>query len=133
MATYKNTFIIAEGFLGGNVFYLDLGEVAVIADVSINGKNVGILWNKPFIADISEYIKVGTNILTIQVANRWTNRLIYDAKLPKEKRLTNSSVRRLPNAFSYPMKELPNDEFKGLLPSGLLGPVKINIFPKISL
>lgn len=123
-ATYKKNFEITKERLNKETrIFLNLNNVAVVADVYVNGKSAGILWTQPFKTDITELVKAGNNELKIEVANRWTNRLIGDAKLPPEKRLTRTNVRRLPNTWSYPMADLPSPEFEGLLPSGLLGPV----------
>jgi hypothetical protein len=93
--------------------YIDLGTVKNIADVSLNGKHLGIVWTAPWRIDISSALKAGENKLRIEVINLWPNRLIGDAALPAEKRLTNTNI-----------------EFKRdapLLPSGLLGPVTVQI------
>jgi hypothetical protein len=49
-----------------------------------------------------------------------------DAHLPVDKRTTHTNIKRLPNAWSTPMAELPSAKY-GLLPSGLLGPVEIRL------
>jgi hypothetical protein len=91
--------------------YLDLGVVKNIADVWLNGKHLGVAWTAPWRIDISPAIKQGQNQLKIEVINLWPNRLIGDAALPPEKRLTNTNI-----VFKA---DAP------LLPSGLLGPVTI--------
>jgi hypothetical protein len=91
--------------------YLDLGLVKNIADVWLNGKHLGIVWTAPWRIDISPAIKQGRNLLKIEVINLWPNRLIGDAALLPEKKLTNTNIAFKPDA--------------PLLPSGLLGPVTI--------
>jgi hypothetical protein len=91
--------------------YLDLGVVKNIADVTLNGKHLGIVWTAPWRIDISPALKAGHNDLKIEIINLWPNRLIGDAALPENKRLTNTNI-------SY-KKDAP------LLPSGLLGPVTV--------
>jgi hypothetical protein len=91
--------------------YIDLGIVKNIADVSLNGKHLGLVWTAPWRIDVSSTLKSGENVLKIEVINLWPNRLIGDAALPAEKRLTNTNI-----VFK---KDAP------LLPSGLLGPVTI--------
>jgi hypothetical protein len=54
----------------------------------------------------------GTNHLTVEVVNFWPNRIIGDAALPPEKRLTKTNIRKL-------AKDTP------LMESGLLGPVRV--------
>jgi hypothetical protein len=91
--------------------YLDLGVVKNIARVALNGQDLGIIWTAPWQVDISAALKSGSNQLNIEVINLWPNRLIGDAGLPREKRLTNTNI-----SFK---KDAP------LLPSGLLGPVTL--------
>ena len=86
--------------------------MAVIAEVTLNGKDLGILWKRPFRVDVSAAAKAGDNALEVKVVNLWPNRLIKDSGLPEKERLTWSTWN--------PYK--PTDP---LLPSGLLGPVRL--------
>jgi len=109
-ATYKKTFDLPEG-VSPNVLHLNLGEVKEIARVRLNGQDLGVVWTDPWQVDISSAVKPTGNELEIEVTNNWPNRLIGDAKLPEEKRLTKTNI-----------------EFKGDEPlqvSGLLGPVTL--------
>jgi hypothetical protein len=93
--------------------YLDLGVVHNIAHVRLNGKDLGVVWCAPWHVDITKALKPGSNDLEIDIINLWPNRLIGDGKLPSEKRLTQTNI----DTF-----------YKGehkLLPSGLLGPVRV--------
>jgi hypothetical protein len=92
--------------------WLDLGEVDVIASVRLNGHDLGVVWTKPARVDVTGAVKAGTNDLEITVVNLWPNRLIYDESLPKEQRLTETNVHKF--GPSSP-----------LLPSGLIGPVRL--------
>ena len=56
--------------------------------------------------------KDGENLLEIEVANLWLNRLIGDASLPPEKRLTRTTVN-------------PYKPTEKLRRSGLFGPVRL--------
>lgn len=94
-------------------FFLDLGEVKNVATVRLNGQKLGVVWCAPWRVEVTKSIKAGTNALEIEVVNLWTNRLIGDAALPPEKRLTQTSIEI--------KKEDP------LLPSGLLGPVTLQV------
>lgn len=109
-ATYNNTFNLPSVDKSGK-YILDLGEVKHIAEVIVNGKNVGTAWKKPFKLDISEAIKAGENSIRINVTNLWVNRLIGDAQ---------------PNAQKTTFTTMPfyKKESK-LLPSGLLAPVNL--------
>ena len=66
----------------------------------------------------------GTNELRIQVTNVWVNRLIGDAGLPEEKRLTKTHARRPPGETGRQahLKGYKADD--PLVPSGLLAPSK---------
>lgn len=111
LATYRKTFDAPPRT--GKPVYLDLGTVHEIARVKLNGKELGGVWCAPWRIDISDALKEKGNLLEIEVANLWPNRLIGDAgKQPKE-RLTSTAV-------GHPYKANTR-----LLPSGLLGPVRI--------
>ena len=109
-ATYENTFTLSNPDKSGN-YIIDLGDVKHIAEVIINGKNVGTAWKKPFKLDISEAVKTGKNTIQIKVSNLWVNRLIGDAQ-PNAKKTTFTTI-------PFYRKDAQ------LLPSGLLAPIKI--------
>ncbi len=92
--------------------WLDLGHVRELAEVRLNGRSLGVLWATPFRVDITDAVKPMGNQLEIEVVNFWPNRIIGDDALPREQRLTRTNVRKL-------TKDTP------LMPSGLLGPVKL--------
>ena len=92
--------------------FLDLGMVRELAEVRLNGKNLGVLWTLPFRVDVTDAIRPTGNELEIQVVNFWPNRIIGDQFLPVEKRFTKTNIRKL-------TREAP------LMPSGLLGPVRV--------
>lgn len=106
-ATYRYEFDAPEG---GQ--FLDLGVVRELAEVTLNGKNLGVVWAPPFRVNVAGCLKPKGNKLEVRVTNFWPNRLIGDQALPGEKRLTKTNIR----AFRADSK---------LMPSGLLGPVKI--------
>ena len=62
--------------------------------------------------EISGAVKPKDNRLEVRVTNFWPNRLIGDAALPAEKRLTRTHVTKFKKGAA-------------LLPSGLLGPVRL--------
>ena len=98
--------------------FLDLGTVKNLAEVTLNGKALGILWKPPFRVDVTEALKPGANHLEIAVTNLWPNRLIGDQTLPENERITWASI-ALYKADSP------------LLPSGLLGPVTISVAQEV--
>jgi len=63
--------------------WLDLGRVEVMAEVRLNGQDLGILWKPPYRVDIGEAAKAGDNTLEIKVVNLWINRQIGDEFLPE--------------------------------------------------
>ncbi|MNL04174.1 Glycosyl hydrolases family 2, sugar binding domain [compost metagenome] len=110
-AIYTKQFESALSPDKNTAVYLDLGTVKNIAEVTLNGKKLGIIWTAPWQVNIAPALKQGSNELKIEVVNLWPNRLIGDAALPKEQRLTNTNI-----SFKKEDK---------LLASGLLGPVVI--------
>lgn len=110
-AKYIKRFKLDAAVKPGQQLFLHLGTVKHIADVWLNGKPLGIVWTSPWRVDISAAITTGDNLLEIEVVNLWPNRLIGDAALPPEQRLTHTNI-----AFKSDA---------ALLPSGLLGPVLI--------
>jgi len=126
-ASYHNKIYISEEEYGSEKpIYLDLGEVFDVAEVFINNTSAGILWTKPFILDIREFIKTGDNDLRIDITNMWVNRLTGDMELPPEKRFckTNQPFIRKDNWVGG------GDETYHLQKAGLLGPVKLTYAKK---
>ncbi len=112
-ATYTKAFDVAPDALpAGRALWLDLGAVKEIAEVKLNGRDLGILWKPPFRVDASSAIRAGRNSLEVRVTNLWPNRLIGDQRLPEKERHTWSTF----NPFTG---DSP------LLESGLLGPVRV--------
>lgn len=109
-AVYRKTFPLHAKPQSG--VFLDLGQVHVVAQVQLNGKDLGVVWTPPYRVDITDAVRLGENQLAISVANLWPNRLIGEQSLPPEKRLTSTTW----NPFG---KDSP------LLESGLLGPVRL--------
>ncbi|MBI5395944.1 MAG: hypothetical protein HZA91_11660 [Verrucomicrobia bacterium] len=103
-----------------------------IARVRLNRCDLGVVWTAPWRVDITNALKPGANELEIEVANLWPNRLIGDATLPKEKRLTVTNVRTYDTMTSGTYRCQKCEERKkagkpaALLPSGLLGPVTLH-------
>jgi len=93
-------------------YWLDLGDVKNLAEVIVNGRNIGITWKKPFRIDITDALKQGPNSIQIKVTNTWVNRLIGDAQAGVANKITFTTM-----PFYKPDSPL--------LPSGLLGPVKL--------
>ncbi len=64
----------------GERILLDLGAVNNLAEVIVNGRNLGVAWKRPFRVEITDAARPGRNSLEIRVVNLWPNRLIGDKK-----------------------------------------------------
>jgi len=114
--------------------YLDLGEVKNIARIRLNGKEVGTLWTTPWRLDISGFLKKGKNDLEIEVINLWANRLIGDEEKPDDgivgdqwpEWLLKGQPRTSGRYTFTTIRQYKADS--PLLPSGLIGPVKIVLY-----
>ena len=82
-ATYHKTFDWRRTAGQRRRLYLDLGQVAVMAEVKLNGKDLGILWKPPYRLDVTD-VKPGDNTLEVKVVNLWINRMIGDEQLPED-------------------------------------------------
>jgi hypothetical protein len=135
-ATYLKRIDIPATTLGDNrSVYLDLGTVKNFAQVSLNGKDLGILWKPPFRVDITSAAKPGANDLQIKVTNLWPNRIIGDAQLPDDVEWQGMKPANWPqwllDGKPSPTGRLTFTTWRHwtktgkLLDSGLLGPVNI--------
>ena len=124
-AVYTARFRMARAGVGGLRWHLDLGTVADLADVTVNGRRVGTLWKPPFVIDVTDAIRAGDNRLTIAVTNTWLNRLIGDA--PKADR-TSFVTPEL--HFGKPWQPGAADP---LLRAGLIGPVRLRPSSEIAI
>jgi hypothetical protein len=112
-ATYTKTITaIAGWFATGKELWLDLGDVKNLAEVIVNGESLGIIWKKPFRVNVTKALKPGDNKLEIKVTNLWVNRLIGDAQPGVTNKITYTTM---------PFYQANSK----LLPSGLLGPVRV--------
>jgi len=111
-AIYRKRFDLTSDPVKGARLLLDLGELHEVAEVRLNGVDLGVAWTKPAHVDITATMKPKGNDLEITVVNLWPNRLIGDEGLPKESRLTETNIHKFNSRTP-------------LLASGLVGPVKI--------
>jgi hypothetical protein len=93
---------------------LDLGTVKELAEVRLNGQNLGVVWCPPWRVEITAAVREQENKLELHVVNFWPNRLIGDAALPPEKRRTATNITKF-------TADSPRME------SGLLGPVTLQV------
>jgi hypothetical protein len=144
-ATYAKEFDLPDSALGDDrVWRLDLGDVQVIAEVGLNGTDLGILWKPPFAADVTSALRPGRNRLEVRLTNLWPNRLIGDLRLApqaerllppgRDKKLTVKPIipdwllngEPAPKSWGYTFAVDPHYRADSpLLDSGLLGPVRL--------
>jgi alpha-L-rhamnosidase len=110
--TYTKTIqASADWFKKGSQLWIDLGDVKNLAEVTVNGKNLGVVWHTPYRIDATSALKPGANEVSIKVINAWVNRLIGDEQ---------------PGATKYTFADVkPYKATSPLVPSGLLGPVAV--------
>lgn len=118
-ASYKKNFRIPRALLGKDKkVYLDLGDLWSLAQISLNGRPLGILWKPPYRIDITEAARPGQNSLEIEITNTWANRLVGDAHLSPDKRFCRTNI-TYSGTPGIPWKDIP------LRRSGLFGPVRL--------
>jgi hypothetical protein len=136
-ASYEIAFEIPRDLLRPDLrAMLDLGDVQVIAEPTLNGTALGTLWKPPFRVDVSKALKPGRNVLQVNVTNLWVNRLIGDEAKPDYRDWAGARLKSWPKDALDGTRP-PNTgrttwttwkHYKvgdPLLPSGLIGPVRI--------
>jgi hypothetical protein len=105
-ATYETLFSIDA--IPETRSWLNLGSVRDIAEVTLNGQRLGVVWAEPWRIETTNALRAGKNELQVKVANTWNNRLLGDqqGKGKYTKHYTPFATDRL-------------------LPAGLLGPVSL--------
>ena len=116
LARYRTTFEPPSGLAAsGEPVTLDLGRLAGVARVTLNGVDLGIAWTPPYAVDATAALEDGENELAIEVAGTWHNRLVGDAGLAPGERVTATNIRR---SFT---PDTP------LVEAGLIGPVTLRL------
>jgi hypothetical protein len=111
-ASYVTTLDVSGRWIGnGAHIRLDLGDVKNVAEVSVDGRTLGVLWKKPFAIDVTDALHPGENRLEVKVTNVWPNRMIGDHQ-PGAERIAYSTFD-------------PFEPDSPLLSAGLLGPVVV--------
>jgi hypothetical protein len=119
--TYSATFTLTGRERSSRNIVLDLGNLHEMAMVRLNGKQIdGLLWQPPYILNITDAIRKGANSLEIDVYNLWPNRLIGDGKLPPDKRFTRTNIEKFDASGADTLLRI----------SGLLGPVNLKFYEK---
>lgn len=145
-AEYAKTVSIAH-LSDGQRLLLDLGSVRNFAEVTANGKTFSVCWKPPYQVDVTSALAgEGVLDLKVRVTNLWPNRLIGDDALPADCTWCWAD-------FGEAIAEIPDWVRKGeasptgrhtfttwkhwtkddaLLPSGLIGPVRLRTMGKAS-
>jgi len=144
MGTYTKTINVPRTMLGkSRRLYLDLGNVQVMAQVKLNGKDLGILWRSPYRVDITDAVKAGQNTLEVKVVNLWINRMIGDESLPEDSsRNDNGTLKEWPQ-WVQEGKPSPTGRYTftswrlwktgdPLQESGLIGPVILRAVERVN-
>ena len=132
----KEIDITADQMKKGRELWLDLGVVKNVAEVSLNGHDLGVLWKPPFRVNVTYAAKPGVNRLVIKVTNLWPNRLIGDEQLPPDCEWKGDALKGWPQ-WLLDGKPSPTGRLTfttwhhwkkddRLLPSGLIGPVTLH-------
>ena len=108
----KTTQVKANWLKNGAHLWIDLGDVKNLAEVTVNGKSLGVVWHTPYRVDATSALHAGANDVSIKVINAWVNRLIGDQQPGVKEKITFADVK-------------PYKATSPLLPSGLLGPVRL--------
>ena len=133
VAKYSKTFDIPDfsKLSKNSELFINLGVVKNMARVKLNGKDLGVVWTNPWQLNISGAAKEKGNLLEIEVANLWANRLIGDESMPDDgvkdgkwpEWLLNGTP-RTSGRYTFTTHRFYK---KGnpLMESGLMGPVSI--------
>ena len=115
-ATYSHTFQLDQ--LGNGPtdrLVLEICDVHDLAEVRLNGRDLGVLWTPPFSVDVTGAAINGENLLEVAVTNSWANRLIGDAAA--------AGVTARPGAHVF-------EPEADTLSAGLQGPVRLMAYRK---
>lgn len=124
---YEAEFDLPPEFLkAGAPVILDLGRVAFVADVEVNGKPAGVRFMQPYRLDIRQAARPGRNRLTVKVTNLLINHVagLNEAPpIPEELRPYYGEKEKYAPGLAVFLNR--DRRFKPLPPGGLAGPVRI--------
>jgi len=139
-ASYRTTLTLESA--PGARLVLSLGRVPTgTVRVFVNGVDCGVAWCAPWQVDVTQACAGGAAGQTLDVelryTNNWYNRLVGDCTVPAAERVTRSTLRywtvprKKTEGFWAPRPTIWSGPscFDKLQPSGLLGPVKLEIVP----
>jgi len=145
-AVYRTTFDIPANFTANHSFFLNLGIVKYIARIRLNGKDLGVIWTAPWNVKFpGRLLKKRANRLEIEITNVWANRLIGDEQHPADAEWAPAYsgfarsgywITTFPEWFVKDQPRPSKERYcfttwnyfnknSPLIPSGLLGPVKL--------
>ncbi|GAB3174016.1 glycosyl hydrolase [Telluribacter humicola] len=119
-ARYTLRFDLPASVANSKSVTLDLGDVREVAEVRLNGKPIGTAWSVPFVLDIAGgTLKPKDNLLEVEVSNLSANYMrLVDKQSPGWKKFYDINI--------VDIQYKPFDASKWeLMPSGLLGPVRL--------
>jgi hypothetical protein len=96
---------------------LRLSALHEICTVKVNGNAAGTIWAMPYELDLTGKLSNGKNTIELEVTNLWPNRIIGDAQPSAVQTFTHTNIRKY-------KADSP------LLPSGLVGPVVLELTPR---
>jgi alpha-L-rhamnosidase len=114
VGTYTTELNVDAALFEGHTAVLTVADVGDIARVRINGVDCGVLWTDPYQLDVTQAVRDGRNVVEIDVANAWMNRLIAEAAAP-----TGEIFEPIARVYA------PDAPVRS---SGLTGPVVLQVF-----
>lgn len=109
-AIYHSRFKLVHKPERGTRYFVEMEDVANLAEVRINGISCGGVWTQPYRVDIGAALRKGVNEIEIEVTNTWANRMIGEKSLKTASLWTNAKHK---------------SEGMFLQKSGLMGDVRI--------
>lgn len=123
-AFYETTVTLPAAYCSPQTgVWLELGDVRNAARIWVNGHRAGDAWQAPFRVEVSRWLRPGRNHVRIQVANLLINTLLGQ-KPPDYTQLIKAYGDRFPRPEDWKLNPHP-------LPSGLLGPVRLQPFARV--
>ena len=104
-------------------FYLQLPAFGATAHVTVNGKDLGIIWDPNYLLDITDEVQKGRNQVSIRVTNPWRNRIIGDLN---EDRGDRASFTTSPGVDKYDQVPYFSRNHE-LIPTGISQPFYIRV------
>jgi len=133
IAVYRKTFDMPANTKPDekSVYYLDFGILKNIGRIKFNGKDLGIIWTSPWQVNITDVLKRKGNLVEVEVANLWINRLIGDESQPwdgvqngKWPEWLINGTPRISKRYTFTTHHFYKKD-DPLAESGLIGPVTV--------